>query len=170
MKKRLSSRIVLFCLTALLPITAISADSRNESKPVPARPFTLPDTKGTAHNLSQWKGKVVVLNFWATWCPPCLKEIPEFVKLQKEFGGKGLQFIGIAIDDVQEVEEFIEMHEVNYPVLVGEENASEIAFMYGNQLGVLPFSVVINRKGDVISRHKGELQPQKLKKILLPLL
>jgi thiol-disulfide isomerase/thioredoxin len=170
MKKGLNSRIASLCLTALLSSTAISADTRKASKPVSARSFTLPDTKGIAHNLSQWKGKVVVLNFWATWCPPCLKEIPEFIKLQKELGGKGLQFIGIAIDDAQEVEDFIEMHEVNYPVLVGEENASEIAFMYGNHLGVLPFSVVINRKGEVVSRHKGELQPQKLKEILLPLL
>ncbi len=170
MKIRLKTHLLSLCLTALLSTTAISAEANKSIKPVAAKPFTLPDTKGAAHSLKQWRGKVIVLNFWATWCPPCLKEIPEFIKLQKELGSKGLQFIGIAIDDAQEVEEFIEMHDVNYPVLVGEEDASEISFMYGNHLGVLPFSAIINREGDLISRHKGELQPQKLKEIILPLL
>ena len=99
-----------------------------------------------------------------------LKEIPEFIKLQEKFGAKGLQFIGIAIDDASEVENFVEMHDVNYPVLVGEAEASDIAFLYGNHLGVLPFSVVIDRKGMIVSRHKGELTPEKLEEIILPLL
>ncbi|RLA17137.1 MAG: TlpA family protein disulfide reductase [Gammaproteobacteria bacterium] len=172
MRRPLRARMArfLFCLTLLTPAIALSDNAGSSMKPSQAIPFSLPDPKGLPHKLSQWKNHVIVLNFWATWCPPCLKEIPEFIKLQEKFGAKGLQFIGIAIDDASEVENFVEMHDVNYPVLVGEAEASDIAFLYGNHLGVLPFSVVIDRKGMIVSRHKGELTPEKLEEIILPLL
>ena len=79
----------------------------------------LPDAKGREQSIGQWKGKVLVVNFWATWCVPCREEMPEFVKAQQEFGPRGLQFVGIAIDDVPKVEAFAAELGLNYPVLIG---------------------------------------------------
>lgn len=166
MRRIVQATALSLFLLLLTPTMALATGNNSGIKPIQAIPFSLPDTKGLSHNIKEWKGRVIVLNFWATWCPPCLKEIPEFIKLQKRLGDKGLQFIGIAIDDGAEVDNFVEIHSINYPILVGETEASDIAFLYGNHLGVLPFSVVINRKGEIVSRHKGELDANTLEKII----
>ena len=88
---------------------------------------SLPDMEGKSQALAQWRGKVLVVNFWATWCSPCLKEIPEFVRMQDKFGNQGLQFVGIAIDNPVKVREFAAKYRMNYPVLVGEMDAIELA-------------------------------------------
>ena len=79
----------------------------------------LPDTSDREQSIGQWKGKVVIVNFWATWCVPCREEMPEFVKAQREFGGRGLQFVGIAVDDPAKVREFATELGLNYPALIG---------------------------------------------------
>ncbi len=161
---------LLFCITAIAPEIALSANNETATEHTPAISFVLPDINGKPHKSNEWDGKVVILNFWATWCPPCIKEIPEFIKLQEKLGGKGLQFVGIALDERVGVEAFIQTHSINYPILIGGLEGSDIAFQYGNQLGVLPFSVIIDRKGRVISRYKGVLKPKKLKEVISPLL
>ena len=82
--------------------------------------FTLPDLDGQLRSISEWDGKVIALNFWATWCPPCLKEVPEFVLLQAKYQAQGLQFIGIALQRPEEVRDFVAENGMNYPVLAGE--------------------------------------------------
>ena len=132
--------------------------------------FTLNDMEGNQHQFSEWDGKVRVLNFWATWCPPCRKETPMFVEMQDELGDKGLQFVGVAIDEKQKVQDFMDTFGVNYPMLIGTDDAIEVAKQYGNRFGALPWTVVINREGMIVHAQGGEMTRQKADSIIRPLL
>ncbi|MDD1649689.1 MAG: TlpA family protein disulfide reductase [Methylococcaceae bacterium] len=125
-----------------------------EAPPPLAEPM-LVDLEGRSHALAEWRGKVVVLNFWATWCPPCREEMPAFVALQQELGYKGLQFVGVAIDDPGEVRSYLAKHPVNYPILVGDAGVPAWADSLGNQLSALPFSVVFDRDGRKVHAQTG---------------
>jgi thiol-disulfide isomerase/thioredoxin len=130
----------------------------------------LNDPTGQPQALAQWQGKVLVVNFWATWCPPCLKEIPEFVRLQQRYGPKGVQFVGIAIDDLNRVLGFMAHNSMNYPVLMAEREGLDLARAAGNRLGGLPFTVVIDRQGRAARVELGVLDEQKLAPFLDQLL
>jgi len=129
---------------------------------------SLPDMEGKSQALAQWRGKVLVVNFWATWCSPCLEEIPEFVRMQDKLGNQGLQFVGIAIDNVAKVREFATKYRMNYPVLIGEMEAIELARAAGNEFGGLPFTVVVDRKGRLIGTELGGLNEEKLTALIKP--
>lgn len=120
--------------------------------------FSLPDLSGEPQSSSRWTGKVLVLNFWATWCLPCRKEMPGFMELQKELGGKGLQFVGIAIDSPRAVREFATARNINYPILIGGEGAIRLSKRLGNRFQGLPFSVIFDRTGAVVHLQAGELK------------
>ncbi len=136
-----------------------------------ARPsFSLRDLNGKQHDIAQWDNHVVLLNFWATWCPPCRREIPALIDLQNKFGNQGLQVVGVAIDQPQLVEEFRDTAEMNYPVLVGESEALAVSKAYGNVYGQLPYSVVIARDGTIREVHRGELTKTTAESLLKPLL
>jgi len=132
--------------------------------------FSLPDLRGQMHAISEWDGKVVIINFWATWCPPCLVEIPVFVDLQSQYAARGLQFIGIALDDIEPTQRFVDKLKINYPILVDKYKGLEIAQNFGNRMGALPFTVVLDRRGNIIYRHPGEITRETLEKVILPLL
>ena len=119
--------------------------------------FWLPDPQGVRHGVSEWDGKVLVMNFWATWCPPCLHEIPMFIALQQRYGSRGVQFLGIAIDDADKVAAFADEVGLNYPTLHGQMDAIEVMSAYGNKSGGLPFTVIISRSGRIVARHPGVL-------------
>src|SRR6202162_2460464 len=89
--------------------------------------LSLPDIQGTPQSLRQWRGKVLVGNFWATWCGPCREEMPEFVRAQRELGPRGLQFVGIAVDQPDKVVQFAKALDLNYPALIGEIGAVELS-------------------------------------------
>ena len=131
---------------------------------------TLPDLQGKNQSISQWKGKVLVVNFWATWCEPCRREMPEFVELQNELRDQGLLFIGIAMDQASKVEQFNKEIGVNYPILLGGIEAMELAEAAGNRYAVLPFTVILNRNGEIASTHVGLISRDKLEPILKALL
>lgn len=116
--------------------------------------FSLPDLNGNLHNIAEWDGKILLINFWATWCPPCRKEIPGFNVLQKKYSND-VQFIGIAIDDDIAVKQFMKIIPINYPVLIGADKAIEIAKSYGNISGALPYTVIIDRSGFIVSISEG---------------
>jgi peroxiredoxin len=117
--------------------------------------LSLPDTSGRQQSLDQWRGKVLVVNFWATWCEPCRKEMPEFVVAQRELGTRGLQFVGIAVDQKEKVEQFAKDLDLNYPALIGGYDAVDISKSLGNDLSALPFTVIIDRKGHVARTQLG---------------
>ncbi|MGH8611392.1 MAG: TlpA family protein disulfide reductase [Gammaproteobacteria bacterium] len=132
--------------------------------------FTLNDLQNRPRRVGEWDGKVLVVNFWATWCSPCRKEIPQFIALQQEFGTRGLQFLGIAIDDPAAVREFVQSLQVNYPVLVGEQDAIDVAEAYGNLIGALPYTVVVDRKGAIVLTHQGEVSGHQLEQVIVRLI
>lgn len=145
----------------------LALSNKADQTPLPA--FSLPDLSGTEHNINEWQDKVRVINFWATWCPPCLKEMPEFTALQSKYGANGLQFIGIALDDIEPVKEFIESKKINYPILMGVEQGTKIAHDLGNVVNTVPFTVIVDKKGLIVSRHMGELKGDDLSKIINPM-
>jgi len=132
--------------------------------------FTLPDIFGQPHAISEWQGKIRVINFWATWCGPCRKEIPEFIELQKQYADKDLQFIGIAIDDAESVEKYLTSININYPMLVDDMAGINLAHQLGNNIDAVPFTLVVNHQGHIIHQHAGEFSKEKILDIITPLL
>jgi len=130
--------------------------------------FVLPDVQGKQHRLSQWRGKVMVLNFWATWCSPCLEEIPLFIYFQEKYKDKGLQIIGVAIDSKDNVVKFRRALPINYPVLIDTGAGMKIMEQYGNRVGSLPYSVMIDRDGRIFNNKIGAYSRTELAKLLSP--
>jgi thiol-disulfide isomerase/thioredoxin len=131
---------------------------------------SLPDVQGKEQALGQWKGKVLIVNFWATWCVPCREEMPEFVKLQKEFGDRGVQFVGIAVDDPAKVKQFATELGLNYPALIGGYGAIELSKSLGNRVGALPYTLVVDRSGSISRTHLGPVKTADLRGIIAELL
>lgn len=128
--------------------------------------FAAADLKGDIRNIKEWDGKIIFLNFWATWCPPCKKEIPDFIELQKAYGDQGLQFIGLALDDEAAVREYAEKVGMNYPTLIVQDEGVGLAKRYGNGIGALPYTVIINRNGEISDTFRGELSKIRAEKLL----
>lgn len=132
--------------------------------------FALQDLEDKLRHAKEWDGKVLLINFWATWCPPCVREIPAFVELHDAYKDKGFEIIGIAIDNKQAVIDFIDPMGAEYPILLGEETGIKLSQAYGNRLGVLPYSIIVDRKGKIVSTHRNELTFEMVEKEIKPLL
>lgn len=132
--------------------------------------FEIADTEGQLKNVNEWDGQVLLINFWATWCPPCKKEMPAFIELQDQYAEQGFKVIGIALDDLQSVQDFADTIGVNYPLLIAEYDGIDLSRNYGNHVGALPFSAFIDRQGKIVSTHMGELSKTQVEDIIKPLL
>lgn len=130
----------------------------------------LADLQGQTQALSQWRGKVLVVNFWATWCAPCREEIPAFIRLQDQYRAQGLQFVGIAIDQRDPVLAFIREFGINYPVLLGGIETVEMSRQAGNRAGALPFTLIFDRAGKIATTEIGGIKEARLQAIIKPLL
>jgi len=128
----------------------------------------LPDMDGGEVSSTAWAGKVLIVNFWATWCPPCLREMPLFVEAQT--ANERLQVVGIAIDSKEAVRAFLAEHPVNYPILLGDVQTIELSRRLGNRLQGLPFTVIFDNLGKRIYSQVGEVTRTTLDKQLAPLL
>ncbi len=182
MKNKLIFVVVLIVAGAAgfgLQRMVINHDNQNLVAEMPAavdvigksRPeFTLQDIEGKMRNINEWDGKVILVNFWATWCPPCKKEIPDFMALQDQYGEKGFQIIGVAIDDEESVKDFADTLGMNYPIMAAELAAMDIARSYGNRIGALPFSTFVDRSGTIKHTKAGELSKVEAEKIIQSML
>ena len=119
----------------------------------PAPDFSLTDLQGRKLNLADYRGKVILLDFWATWCVPCQTEIPRFIEWQKKYGDQGFQVIGISMDDdARAARKFVKRYKLNYPAAMGTE---KLAKSYGGILG-LPANLIVDREGRIVAKHVGE--------------
>ncbi|MGA0023385.1 MAG: TlpA family protein disulfide reductase, partial [Burkholderiales bacterium] len=125
---------------------------------------------GATQNLSGFRGRILVINYWATWCAPCREEIPLFVRLQQEYGTKGVQFVGIAIDQPDKVRDFAREFRINYPLLIAGIDAMELSRKAGNKAGVLPYTLVLSRPGNIAASLVGGISEMRMRAQLDPLL
>ena len=130
----------------------------------------MPDLTGAPLKLSRFRGKVLFVNFWATWCGPCRDEMPQFIRAQTLDGAKGVQFAGIAVDQADKVRKFATEIGLNYPTLVGGLGAMELSKSLGNSLMALPFTVVLDRHGQIVETHLGPVSQADLERLLKKLL
>lgn len=147
--------------------TEVSSTSHSVSLIGKRRPdFKVGSQNGEWVTPDDFPGKVLLLNFWATWCAPCREEMPMLVDLQTQYGNAGLQVVGIALDDVQKVREFVQAFDITYPILVGSTDVMAVNQLYGNQSGALPYSVLIDRDGIIRWQFSGALQQGELVDVL----
>ncbi|CAN7211462.1 TlpA family protein disulfide reductase [Trinickia sp. LjRoot230] len=129
-----------------------------------AAPLAAPD--GKPGGLAAFKGQVLVVNFWASWCGPCVREMPALAGLARQYAGKGVQFIGIGVDSEKNVQSFLHKVPVDYPIYVSGFGGADLARHFGNLAGGLPFTVVIDANGAVRSTKLGEISPNELRRTL----
>ncbi|MCH8335943.1 MAG: TlpA family protein disulfide reductase [Proteobacteria bacterium] len=128
--------------------------------------FSLPDLDGNVRKLSDWDGKARLVNFWATWCAPCRREIPLLKRTQETHAGNNLQIIGIAVDFLEPVQTYAAEIDFNYPILVGQEDAMAAAEASGLEFIGMPFTMVIAPGGELLKTHIGEIVESHIEKIL----
>jgi thiol-disulfide isomerase/thioredoxin len=128
-----------------------------------------PDTDGRVRRLLDWPGRVLLCNFWATWCAPCREEVPMLVAAKQQWASNGFEVVGIGIDSADKIREFSKAYQINYPVLVADGSALELLRKLGNRGGGLPYSVVLDRTGSIAQRHLGPLTADDLRRILASL-
>lgn len=124
---------------------------------------TFPDADGTPQPIAQWREKLLVVNFWATWCPPCVEEMPDLQRVRDEYRGRGVEVIGIGIDSAERIRDFRERLRLSLPLLVAGAAGSELGQALGNRAGALPYTVLVDRQGRVVQRKLGQIKPAELR-------
>ncbi len=163
MKKTLPALFVAFAsmfggFALYQKMSAQSTDTDADVSP----DFSLETLSGETFKLSDLRGKLVLVNFWATWCAPCLDEIPLLVEIQNRFASRGLQIVGPALDEPDRVRASLPRLKIQYPILIGEEQIPVVMDALGDRLGALPFSVLISPGGNVLARKHGEFDLEEL--------
>jgi len=127
---------------------------------------TFPDVDGRAQPLSQWRGRPLLVNFWATWCPPCVEEMPDLQRVRDAYRERGVEVVGIAIDNAAKIAAFREKHRLTLPLLVAGVGGSELNRALGNAGAALPYTVLIGADGRIRERHLGQVKPEQLRRWL----
>jgi thiol-disulfide isomerase/thioredoxin len=130
----------------------------------------LPNENAVSQALSQYKGKIIVLNFWATWCAPCREEMPELSQLYTEYKSKNVVVLGIAVDELALVKEFSLATPVSYPLFAAENDGMSLGIDLGNDKGVLPYTVIINADGSIVKTFFGRINKSLISSTLKPLM
>jgi thiol-disulfide isomerase/thioredoxin len=132
--------------------------------------YTLSDINGVQVSSADFDGRALLINFWATWCVPCVEEMPMLSNLHQRYAERDFQVVGIALDDPEKASQFARLLGISYPVLVGTTDAILVGRQYGNRAGMLPYSVLIDRQGRVQWTYLGALHKEDLEKRILTLL
>ena len=156
---------VLSILLIAMTIGFVTSAMAQQQK---AANFSLKSADGTSFELNKYKGKVVVVNFWATWCGPCRKEIPDFIEAYKKYKSKGLEIIGISLDQDgwTRVTPYVKQSNINYPVVLGDE---QVVQNYGG-FNAIPTTFIVDKNGIIVDQHTGTMSLKQLEAKLKPLL
>lgn len=164
------SRWSLFAAIALITLIAGIAFGLLRLKPAPVQvpadwvfELSFPNPKGEPVSLSAVRGRMTVVNFWATWCPPCVEEMPELSRVHQEMSPKDVKVVGLAVDSPSNVREFLKNREFSYPLLVTGGAGTELAKKLGNSVEALPYTVLIDEKGRVIKQKVGRIKEEELR-------
>ncbi len=160
---------LLIIATILLPLATGITFYRISSNPATANTsvkmpkpitsfdqITLNDHEGKSHQLTEWNDKILMVNFWATWCVPCRKEIPDLIELQNKFSDK-IQLVGFSFDSVENINNFKKEYAIEYPLLVVGRESAEINRFFGNKSNALPYTVMLDKDHNIIYQHLGEI-------------
>ncbi len=140
------------------------------SSSLPILDLVLNDLQGQPQSFAQWRGKLLIVNYWATWCLPCREEMPGFSRVQEKYRDKGVQFVGISIDNAAKIAEFVKATPVSYPLLIGDIGVMENSAALGNTRQALPFTAVFDRQGRLVSTKLGRLPEADLEHQLIKLM
>ena len=149
---------VLIALLARPPQTTLTTDA--SSTAVEDQPLV--DLSGASRRLEEWRGKVLLINFWATWCAPCREEMPHIQQARERYRDQNFEVIGIAIDELGPVLEYRDALQIQYPLLLAAGDVFRLMAAWGNQQGALPHSVIVDRSGAILATHTGPLLPEQL--------
>lgn len=173
MTKKEIALIILVAIIALAAgqLTRYSFKPDNNNPNIVLPHFDFPDTKGELRHNHEWRGKIIVFNFWATWCASCREEMPLFAQLQSHYQDKNVQFVGISIDeDKTVINEYLKTLAINYPILIAGDAGMRLARRLGDSSQAIPFTIIVNAQGDIIYSHQGELTKELFEQIIIPLL
>jgi thiol-disulfide isomerase/thioredoxin len=139
-----------------------AAAATEESSALPAQlpDFTLGDLEGKPRSILSWPGKSMIVNFWATWCAPCRREIPLLRELQKQHGAEGFQIVGVAVDIREDVVKYVQEIGIDYPVLIGEQDGLDAVNKFGRGSIGFPFTVFTDNQGRIVLFHLGEIHKE----------
>lgn len=166
------TRVAVMAIAGMLAVLAFAAGITmsmrfEKTRPAPgaAALFThsLNDADGRMQAISQWQGGLLVVNFWATWCAPCIEEMPDLQTVQAEYAGRGVTIIGIAIDNAAAVKRFRNEQKIGLPLLIAGSAGSDLARDLGNASGALPYTVLVDRSGSVVQSKLGRLKAADLR-------
>jgi peroxiredoxin len=144
--------------------------SQSQTGAAELRAANFPDQEGNSRRIVEWQGRVLLCNFWATWCEPCREEIPMLLRLRQKHAANGLEIVGISIDQAAKVKHFSASYQVSYPLLIADASALDLMRHLGNQAGALPFTVVLDRQGAIAYRKLGLLKAAELEPVLTALM
>jgi len=131
----------------------------------------LPDLSGESHSLKDWKGKVILLNFWASWCTPCQYEIPNLISYQKRYGGKKFQVVSIGLDEIRKLKNVKRSLGINYPVLVvSQQQGADLLVKLGDRQQIVPYTIILTKAGEISYTHQGEFDDNAFDLYVKPLL
>jgi thiol-disulfide isomerase/thioredoxin len=157
-------KLIASALVAILTAASAGAHAAPAKDAGALFAASLPDVKNQPQQLAQWKGKILLVNFWATWCHPCVQEMPALSDLQAKGRIANLQVIGIGIDSPENIGQFAAKYKISYPLYVGGVNGSELMRTLGNGVGALPFSLLIGPDGSVKKTYLGSLKMDEVKR------
>ncbi len=167
----LSLLVILAVLSLVIHHFSIKySEDDNNLSTQPLFASSLLNLQGKPEALSNYQGKVLVVNFWATWCPPCRAEMPELSEFQQTYADKNVVVLGIAIDELNLVNALLHSFPVNYPILIADENSPDLNYLLGNTQSILPYTVIVTADGKVLKTFFGRINKALLEATVLPLL
>lgn len=172
-------RVIVLCALALTAILGVfwllttgdpnRSDAETGAAVQRIGDFRLPDLEDRERSINEWAGRPLLINFWATWCAPCRREMPLLQRVQDEQPEGGLQIIGVALDTREDAQRFVTGRGIRYPILYGEHEAATFAESFGDEFVALPFSVFVASDGEIVALKSGELQAAELRSLIAQL-